>query len=171
MPSKIYRRLFPSVRAVLVACLAVPLLVAAPARLAAQERPTFTLATPASQTDRRSVALAEIFVGGCVEGAAELVGGEDVEAAIAHDGRRAGHGVEDALDLRPNARLGRASSGGAAGVATEEVDEVSAFGVVELERLGDAVDDVVGHGADAAPFDAGVVLDADPGEQGDLFSA
>ena len=61
MPSKIYRRLFPSVRAVLVACLAVPLLVAAPARLAAQERPTFTLATPASQTDRRSVALAEIF--------------------------------------------------------------------------------------------------------------
>ena len=40
-----------------------------------------------------------------------------------------------------------------------------AFGVVELERPGDAVEDGVGGAGEVAAFQADVVVDADAGEQ------
>jgi hypothetical protein len=48
---------------------------------------------------------------------------------------------------------------------------VSAFGLVELERAGDGVQDGVGGAPEIAAFQTGVVLDADPGEEGDLLAA
>ena len=42
------------------------------------------------------------------------------------------------------------------------------FGVVELQGAGDRVEDRGGDAADRAAFELGVVLDADPGERGDL---
>ena len=52
-----------------------------------------------------------------------------------------------------------------------EVDEVVAFGVVELQGAGDGVEDLVGDAGDGAAFELGVVLDAQPGERGDLARA
>ena len=49
--------------------------------------------------------------------------------------------------------------------------EVVALGLVELEGVADAVEDAVGDAADVAALEPGVVLDADAGEEGDLFAA
>jgi hypothetical protein len=46
-----------------------------------------------------------------------------------------------------------------------------AFGVVELQRAGQRVQNAVGHSAEVSAFEAGVVLDADAGERGDLATA
>jgi len=43
--------------------------------------------------------------------------------------------------------------------------------LVELQRVHEAVQDAVGDAADAAAFQPGVVLDADPGQQRDLLPA
>ena len=48
---------------------------------------------------------------------------------------------------------------------------MGAFGLVELQGADDAFEDVFGHAAGVAAFEAGVVLDADPGEHRDLFAA
>ena len=45
------------------------------------------------------------------------------------------------------------------------------FGVVELQGAGDGVEDLFGCAVDGAAFDLGVVLDAEPGERGDLAAA
>ena len=45
------------------------------------------------------------------------------------------------------------------------------FGVVELQRSGDGVEDLLGGAVDGAAFDLGVVLDAEPGERGDLAAS
>ena len=45
------------------------------------------------------------------------------------------------------------------------------FGVVELQGAGDRVEDGGGDAGDRAAFELGVVLDADPGEGGDLAAA
>ena len=80
----------------------------------------------------------EVHLG--VEGEAEPVGGEDVQAAVLHERRRAGHRVEDALHARPDALLG----GGTAAPArrrpggTGEVEQVRALGLVELRGHGRA---------------------------------
>ena len=110
----------------------------------------------------------------CEQGAAERVGGDDVEASVAHDGRGAGHGVEEALHARagPAARLGRRRRRGRGVVGgAGEVEQVGAFGFVELQGAGDGFEDAVGDAGEVPAFEPGVVVDADPGEHGDLFAA
>jgi hypothetical protein len=77
-----------------------------------------------------------------VEGAAEAVGGQDVEAAVADECGGVGHGVQDAQDAvgyRPAGALGAA--GGPVGCGAGQVVKMGAFGVVELEGAGDGVED------------------------------
>jgi hypothetical protein len=48
---------------------------------------------------------------------------------------------------------------------------VGAFGLVEPQGSHDRFEHVCGHPAGVAAFEAGVVLDADPGQGGSLFPA
>ena len=48
---------------------------------------------------------------------------------------------------------------------------MDAFGVVESQRAGDGVEDLIGDAGEVASFDLGVVLDAEPGKGGDLGAA
>ena len=52
-----------------------------------------------------------------------------------------------------------------------EVEQVRAFGVIELQRPSECVEHRRRHPAQGAAFQFGVVLDADPGERGDLAAA
>ncbi len=52
-----------------------------------------------------------------------------------------------------------------------EVDQVGLFGLVELQCAGDGVHDAVGGVGECAAFQADVVVDAEPGQGGDLFAA
>ena len=52
-----------------------------------------------------------------------------------------------------------------------EVEEVRVFGLVELEGARDRLEDGLGDAARVAAFEARVVVDADAGEQRDLFAA
>ena len=102
---------------------------------------------------------------------AELVRVERVEARVAHGRRDAGHRVDDPRDAGTDL-LGR---GGPArrplGVGGPgEVREVVALRLVELERVGDRLEDAVRDAARVAPLEPRVVLDADPGEQRDLLA-
>ena len=63
--------------------------------------------------------------------------------------------------------LGRCGGLGGAG----EIEEVSALGVVELERPGECLEHALGDAAEVAAFQAGVVRNAHAGEDGDLFAA
>ena len=49
--------------------------------------------------------------------------------------------------------------------------EVVAFGFVELQRVRHPIEDAVRDGADTTPLELGVVLHADAGKDGDLFTA
>ena len=105
-----------------------------------------------------------------VDGLAEAVGGEDVEACVAHVGGRADR-VEDLLHTWPDPLLcsGDVVVRGGAGGA-DEVEQVGAFGFVELQGAGDAFEHVVGDALGVAALESGVVLDADPGEHRNLFA-
>jgi hypothetical protein len=48
---------------------------------------------------------------------------------------------------------------------------VGPFGFVELQGSHDAFEDVFGHAVGVASLEAGVVLDADPGQHRDLFTS
>jgi hypothetical protein len=48
---------------------------------------------------------------------------------------------------------------------------MGAFSFVELERTSQRIEDTLGDPAQIAPFEAGVVLDADAGKQGHLVPA
>ena len=61
------------------------------------------------------------------------------------------------------AARGRDAVGGAG-----QVEQVGALGLVELQRSGQGVEDAGGGAGDLAALEAGVVLDAQPGERGDL---
>ena len=105
--------------------------------------------------------------------ASELVGGEDVEAVVAHVGGGAGDRVERPLDLGPDA-LSWSGAGAAAPVrvgGAGEVEEVGALGVVELERPGQCVEHALGDAAHVSALEAGVVRDAHAGQDGDLLAA
>lgn len=52
-----------------------------------------------------------------------------------------------------------------------QVEQVGAFGLVELEHRGHRVEDGIGGAAEIAAFEPGVVVHADPGEQCDLLAA
>ena len=105
--------------------------------------------------------------------APELVGGEDVEALVADEGGRVGDRVECPLDLRPDALLrptatrprqrGLRSAG--------EVEEMSALGVVELERPSQRLQHAPRDPAHVSALQAGVVRNADAGQDSDLLAA
>ena len=106
-----------------------------------------------------------------VQGPAEGIAGQDVEAAVADERGGAGHRVEHALHTGRDRRLA-APSWGAHGLGgAGEVEQVLPLGVVELQGTGDGVEDVVGHAADVALLQADIPVGADPGEHGDLFAA
>jgi len=56
-------------------------------------------------------------------------------------------------------------------LAAREVEQVVAFGLVELERAGESFEHELGDSAHVAALEALVVLDADTGERGDLLAA
>src|SRR5581483_2257316 len=100
-----------------------------------------------------------------VQGGAERIRSEDVQAAVADVGRRRDR-VEDALDRGPDPFLRRAPArrvrvrvGG-----SDEVEPVCAFGFVELQRACDGLEHVVGHAGRVPALEARVVLDADARE-------
>ena len=107
-----------------------------------------------------------------VERVAETVGVQDVEASVADVRREFAHGIEESLHCRPNSFVSWTAPWATrrAGAANE-VEQVVAFGLVELQRPRDRFEDVLGDAADVAAFEARVVLDADPGERGDLLAA
>ena len=107
-----------------------------------------------------------------VERSAEVVGAEDVEAGVTDKGSCAGHGVEYLADAAPELRrrcAGPPLLSGGGGV--DQVDQVCVFDFVELENPTQVVDDLVRDTAGVTSLEAGVVLDADTGEQGNFFPA
>src|SRR5436309_14345948 len=76
-----------------------------------------------------------------VEGAAELVGGDEVHPFVADPGRRAGDGVEEALQAGPDLLVGPGGCATALAWAgpglTGEVEEMCALGFVEPQYAGD----------------------------------
>jgi hypothetical protein len=54
---------------------------------------------------------------------------------------------------------------------TGQVEEVGALGLVELERASECVQDELGDAGDVAALQPPVVLDAHPGQRGDLLAA
>ncbi len=121
------------------------------------------------EVDRRG----RVVEGGCVEGAAERGGGEDVEASVADEGGNVGHPVEDELDAGPD--LLRAATAGIPGRfdvgGTGEVGQVQSLGLVELQRASDCVEHAFGDAGEVALLQAGVVVGTDPGEHRDLLAA
>ena len=106
-----------------------------------------------------------------VERAAERVGRDVVDPAVAHD-RRRGHRVDDALHDRPHPLRGgapapgRHRTGGAG-----EVVEMGALRLVELQRAGERLEHAVGDAGGVAALQPPVVLDADAGQRSDLLAA
>ena len=84
-----------------------------------------------------------------------------------------GHRVEDPLNAGADPLLGRPAlaAGGRGLRGAGEVEQVRALGFVELKRPGQGVKHAVGDPAGVPPLEAGVVVDADPSEHGDLFAA
>jgi hypothetical protein len=94
----------------------------------------------------------------------ELVGGQDVQAPVEHERGRADHRVQDALHRGPDSLSGRPAArraGRASGA--EQVEQVGPLGVVELQGVGDGVDDAVGDAGGVAALQPGVVLAGDAG--------
>jgi hypothetical protein len=88
------------------------------------------------------------------------------------EGRYLAHPVEDPLHAGPDLLGGglAARTGCGAGAAGE-VGQVRPFGLVELQRPGQRIQHGLGDAAEVAPFESGVVLDAHPGQIGDLATA
>ncbi|GHA75662.1 hypothetical protein GCM10010345_92320 [Streptomyces canarius] len=107
-----------------------------------------------------------------VQSAAEGVDGEDVEAAVADEGRGVGHGVKDAQDaVRKRATGAFGTAGGASGDGAGQVVEVGAFGLVQMQGARDRVEDFFGGSGEVAALQADVVVDADAGEHRDFLAA
>src|SRR5207237_2398551 len=106
-----------------------------------------------------------------VEGIAEPIGGEYVEAPVADEGGGVRDGVEDLLHAGADLLGGGPAAGGSLLGSVDEVEEMGPFHLVELEGAGDRLEDVVGDASDGAAFELDVVLDADPGEQCHLLAA
>jgi hypothetical protein len=105
-----------------------------------------------------------------------VVGGEVVAAHVAH-GRGRVDAAEDSLHGRPDAPRSRSCPSTLWGNESRrpgcarEVEEVGAFGVVESQRVGECVEDLIGGAGGVAAFQAFVVLDAHAREGGDLFAS
>ena len=66
---------------------------------------------------------------------------------------------------RTRCRAGRRRGG------AEQVEQMGPLGVVEVQGVGDAVDDAVGDAGGVAALEPGVVLAGDAGQEGDLLAA
>lgn len=111
-----------------------------------------------------------------VEGEGELVGGEEVHAAVADEGRSGGEGVQHPLQApvsgpAPGGAAARPGEGVGALGCMRQVDEVGAFGVVELEGAGDGFENGGGGSGEVSALQLGVVLHAHIGERGYLAAA
>ena len=69
------------------------------------------------------------------------------------------------LSGRPAARRAGRASG------AEQVEQVGSLGVVELQGVGDGVDDALGDAGGVAALQSGVVLAGDAGQDGHLLAA
>src|SRR5439155_6468031 len=102
----------------------------------------------------------------------EAVGGEEVQPPLAHERRRSGHRVEDALHARPGSLLRRATTSPSRRMrCTREVEEVGPLGLVELQRTSKSLQDALRDATRVAALEARVVVDADPGEERHFLSA
>ena len=108
-----------------------------------------------------------------VQGPSQRVGGQDVEPVVAHDRGGAGHRLEHRVHAGPHHRRrgaaagpGRARRGGPG-----EVEQVQALGLVERERVGEGLQDALGHAGEVPALEARVVVDAHAGEHRDLLPA
>lgn len=81
-----------------------------------------------------------------------------------------GDAVEHPLQRLPQGGRRWAGASGQDGWP-EEVEQVGALGIVELQRSGDGVQDAVGRAGDRPAFELRVVVDADAGEEGDLLTS
>jgi hypothetical protein len=82
------------------------------------------------------------------------------------------HRVEHALDGRPDPALWPTTTRSSGLVrCAREIEEVSALGVVELECTRERLEDALRNAARVAALEARVVVDADPGEEGDFLPA
>ena len=101
--------------------------------------------------------------------------GDERAGAARGAGRRGGEvdRVERPLDLGPHGLAGLAPERprSARLCGSGEVEEVGAFGVVELERAGQCLQDALRDAVDVAAFQAGVVRNADARQDGDLLAA
>ena len=85
-------------------------------------------------------------------------------------GRDHGHGVDDSANARSNALRRRRPPRCALEVGDpDEIEEMRAFGFIELQRPTDGVEDLVRNSACVAALEPGVVLDADIGKEGHLL--
>jgi hypothetical protein len=107
-----------------------------------------------------------------VEGAAQLVRAEDVEASVADERRHARQRVEHLLHGRPDL-LSRTSAAprGDRVRGAREIEQVAALSLVELERARERFHDAFGDAAEVAALEARVVVDGNPGEQRHLLPA
>ena len=102
------------------------------------------------------------------------VSGQDVQPGVADVGRGRDHRVQDAPHAWPDLLRGGAARcprrGGRAGRA-REVEQVGALSLIEVQGTGDAVKDALGGAGRPAAFQPDVIVDADPGQERDLFPA
>lgn len=96
------------------------------------------------------------------------VGCEDVEAA-AEDAGREVDGVEELPHGARDLFCGR--WGGCGALRSDEAQQVVGVGVVQLQRPGQGVQDLLGGLAAASLLQPQVVVDADAGQQGDLLAS
>jgi hypothetical protein len=105
-----------------------------------------------------------------------MVGGEQVGAVVPDDRRRSGDGVEGPLQAWPHRPVvpvaaARPPSGTGAVGGLGEVEQVSTFGIVELEGARDRVEDRGRDAAEGTAFELCVVLNTHPSEGRDLAAA
>jgi hypothetical protein len=105
------------------------------------------------------------------EGAGEIVRVDDVQPTVQHAGGNPGHRVDNPRHARADMLQGGAPSRGPLGVrGADEVEQMSVFGVVELERLADGLEDALGDSPRVPALEPGVVLDTDAREERDLLA-
>ena len=102
----------------------------------------------------------------------ERVRGEHVQAPVLDEGRDLGHPVQNAGDAGPDLpgrgpAAGPARGAGGAG----QIEQVLPLGLAELQGPAECVEHALGHPGEIAPLQLRVVLDADPGQVGDLTAA
>ena len=100
-----------------------------------------------------------------IEGAAELVRGQDVAARVPDVRRRNRHRADRLL--HPGSDSLRARTGGArrtSGGASQR-KQMDALGLVEVQGSGEGLPHTVGDAAQIAPLEPDVVVDAHPGQQ------